>query len=169
MPEHVLIGFSSSKKLLSRVIRWFTNSKTSHTFIVIKDSFLGQDMVLQATLGGFQLMTYTAFKKDSKVIFLFEPLFPVDVGLKNACQWLGQHYDYTGLFGSVFVLCGRWLKLKWSNPLDDSDAMFCSEAVVKVLQSNPLSGTGKFIVSSTTPQDLLSFMQTSPAFRVTTA
>ena len=154
----VKVGFSSGNRMLSYLIKWATKSKTSHTFLYLSDSFLGTDMVLQATIGGFNLVTYQKFAKSHNIIKLIDLQYPIDEGLKQASLWLGERYDYTGLFGSAFVLIGRWFKRKWTNPWNDSNAMFCSEAIVRVLQASNYLGSEKLDPSSVTPQDLLVFL-----------
>jgi hypothetical protein len=158
MSSVVKVGFTSGSMVLSYIIKWATRSKVSHTFLYISDSFLGIDMVLQATMGGFNLVTYKKFAKSHTIVKLVDLHHPVDEGLKQASLWLGERYDYTGLFGSAFVLMGRWLKRKWSNPWDNSDAMFCSEAIVRVLQASNYPGSEKLDPSAVTPQDLLVFL-----------
>jgi hypothetical protein len=158
MSSIVKVGFTSSSGVLPRLIKWATKSKVNHTFLYISDSFLGIDMVLQATIGGFNLLTYSKYAKSNHVVKIVDLAHPVDVGLKEASLWLGERYDYGGLFGSAFVLLGRWFKRKWSNPWDNSDAMFCSEAIVRVLQASNYPGSQGLDPSAVTPQDLLVFL-----------
>jgi len=158
MSSTVKVGFSTSRRLVSRLIRWATRSKISHTWLVVSDSFLGIDMVLQATMGGFQLVTYAAFEKEHKIIAVLDLKYPVDSGVKQSAQWLGFRYDYTGLFGSAFVVFGRWFRRKWRNPLNDAQALFCSEAVVRVLQASGYPGSEALDPSAVTPQDLFDFL-----------
>src|SRR4051812_22695376 len=122
----VLVGFSTSKKLVSRIIRLVTGSKISHTWFLVRDPMFG-DMVLQATMGGFHLVAYEVFKKKHEIIAILDIKHPLDRGIKQAALWLGYRYDYLGLFGAGFVVVGAWFKRKWNNPLDSSQALFCSE------------------------------------------
>lgn len=158
--SHVVkVGFSTQKKnVLSRIIRWFTKSQASHAWLFVGDSFLGMDMVLQATEGGFQLMTFEAFKSRNDIVALIEPPQSIFPGIQKATTWLGENYDYFGLFGSAVVIFGRWLKRKWKNPLNGAHSMFCSEAVVYVLQASDYPGAADLDPSSTTPQDLMDFL-----------
>jgi len=158
MPVSVKVGFSTSRKLLSRLIRLVTKSKASHTWLLVTDSFLGVDMVLQATMGGFQMVSFDAFQKKHKIITIVDLAHPMDMGVKEAAQWLGFRYDYLGLLGELFVEFGRWFKRKLKNPLNDPKAMFCSEAVVRVLQASSYPGSETLDASATSPQDLLDFL-----------
>jgi hypothetical protein len=161
----VRVGFSThTKSVLSRIIRWFTGSKASHTWLIIEDTFFGVEMVMEATETGFRLIPFENFKAEGNdIVAIIEPVYPLDVGVRQAVRWLGESYDFAGLFGSVVVMLGRWLKRKWRNPLDRAQSMFCSEAVVRVLQASLYPGSEKFDPSATTPQDLLDFLKSEKA------
>lgn len=159
MSTTVKVGFSTSRRLASRIIRWATRSKVSHAWLLIEDSYFGVDMVLQATMGGFHLEAYEVFKKAHDIVAVVDINHPMDKGLKQAAFWLGYRYDYLGLFGAGFVVVGGWFKRKWKNPLDSSHSMFCSEAVVRVLQASEYPGfEGMEEPGAVNPQRLLEFL-----------
>lgn len=152
------VGFSTSKtNLISRIIRWFTKGRTSHTFVVYWDTDFERDMIMEATEGGFKITPFSRYEKS--LVAIFVPKYPIDVGLKKAVDWLGEGYDYEGLFGMAWVELGRWLKRKWHNPLHNSKTMFCSEAVVRILQDSSYPGADKFDPASTDPEMLLEFFE----------
>lgn len=154
------VGFSTSTtNILSRVIRWFTKSRVSHAFLVYYDQDWSRDMVLEATLGGFKVVPFDKFRQSTTVVAVFEPKHSVEAGLKEAVEWLGTDYDYTGLFGMIFVVMGRWFRLKWRNPWASSKAMFCSEAVARVLRGAGYPNTETMVIEETTPEDLLVFFE----------
>ena len=155
----VRVGFSTrTKNIFSRLIRWLTGSKTSHTWLLFEDSFFCLPMVMEATETGFRLIPYDNFKAEGNdIVAVIEPPYPLDEGVQQAARWLGERYDFTGLLGSVIVLLGRWFKRKWKNPLAASKAMFCSEAVVWVMRAAKYPGSEAFDPEATTPQDLLDF------------
>ena len=103
----IKIGFSTSNALVSRLIRWVTRSRVSHTFLLIEDSFFGQDMVMEAASSGFRLIPYSVFQTGNTDVTLITPVVPIDEGVKKAVIWLGEKYNYTGDFGMLFVLLGR--------------------------------------------------------------
>jgi len=156
----IRIGFSTHQNnVMSRLIRWFTGSKVSHTWLLIEDAFFGVEMVMEATETGFRLIPYTNFKAEGNdIVAVLDPAHPLDAGVRQAALWLGERYDFTGLFGSAFVLLGRWLKRKWRNPFDAPQSMFCSEAVTRVLQAAAYPGAQNLDPAATTPQDLLDFL-----------
>lgn len=155
----IKIGFSTSNSFISRAIRWFTKSQASHVFLLIEDGFFGVSVVMEATQGGFRVVPFEHYVSGStKLVRIIEPRTPIDDGVKKAVEWLGAHYDYGGLFGMAIVMLGRWLRRKWQNPWQSTRAMFCSEAVVYVLQVSGYSGADKLIPSTTSPEDLLEFL-----------
>ena len=72
-------------------------------------------------------------------------------------DYLGDVYDYQGLFGMAWVEIGRWLKKKWKNPWHSTKAMFCSELVAKVLIDSKYPGFEGMDPASTDPEMLLQF------------
>lgn len=156
----VKFGFSTRKKNpISKFIRWVTGSKASHAWLLIENSFLGEHVVMEATEGGFRLYAYSNFERDNDVVAVIAPRAPLDEGVRAAVKWVGKsHYDYTGLFGAAFVQLGKWLKMKWRNPLNVTSAMFCSEAVVYVMKVAKYPGAEALNPSATSPQDLLDFL-----------
>jgi hypothetical protein len=155
----IKIGFSTSpKNIISKVIRWFTKSKASHTWVLFEDTFFGMEMVMESTDTGFRVVPFANFKAEgNEIVALVVPTAPLDDGVKAAASWLGESYDFGGLFGSAFVLLGRWLRRKWANPWASCKSMFCSEAVARILQAAKYPGSSVFVPEATTPQDLLDF------------
>lgn len=155
----IRVGFSTHEKnVMSRMIRWLTGSKASHAWLLVEDTFFGLEMVMEATETGFRLIPYDNFKAEGNdIVTVLEPPYALDVGVQQAARWLGESYDFAGLFGSVLVLLGRWLKRKWRNPVASSKSMFCSEAVVRVMVAASYPGAEAFDPEGTTPQDLLDF------------
>lgn len=157
MPEPTRIAFSTSDGFVSKAIRCFTGSKVSHCFFVYWDEDFQRDMVMEATKGGFRIVPFAHYV--DQVVEIITPAHDVDPGLKAAVDWLGTAYDYTGLIGMIFVEVGRWLKRKWKNPLQSAHAMFCSEVVLRSLQSANYPGADKLDPGSTDPQMLLDFLK----------
>lgn len=153
------IGFSTSKSLASVAIRWFTKSKVSHTYLVVEGSMFGIPMVLQASTGGFEVISHTKFSKDNEIVTEI-PINASDEGFKKSALWLGQNYDFGGLFGSAIVIIGRWFKRRWKNPWQSSKALFCSEYIVRWLQESDVPGAEDMDPSATNPEDLLDFLST---------
>lgn len=152
------VGFSTSKSSwISKIIRWFTRSKVSHTFLIYYDQDFSRDMVMEATEGGFRIVPFDQYTKGADYLRVFMPRQSIDYGVLIAVDWLGQHYDYAGLIGMMWVMLCRWFKRKVHNPLHSSGTMFCSTAVTMVLQAAKYINTEKFDPASTNPEDLEEF------------
>lgn len=153
------VGFSSSNNFVGRAIQWFTRSKVNHTWILLKDFSDGLDMVMQASTGGFQLITYQRFLKGATVVAVVRPKVSLDKGIKEALQWLGEPYDFVGIVGMALVEVGRWFRRSPRNWLHSSRAMWCSEANVYVLKAAGYPGASVLDPTVVSPEDLLEFMQ----------
>ena len=153
----VRVGFSTSRSLQSRIIRWLTRSTVSHTFLIVEGSFLGSDLVVEADIGGVRMQPLSAFEKKNDIIEIIPMPYTIHVGMGRIGDWLNDAYDFPGLFGTVFVLLGRKLKTGWRNPFN-TKALFCSEMVVRVLSASGYPNAKLLIPSSTTPKDLLDFL-----------
>lgn len=151
------VGFSTTQSWVSRVIRWATHATTSHAFLVV--DWFGEPCVVQADWTGFSVKTFKRFQEEAIVVALVTPQTPIDAGLPAAFDWLGERYDYAGLFGMAVVEFGRLLRRHWRNPWQSPRALFCSESVVKVLQAAKYPGAEHLDAASTSPEDLLEFLR----------
>jgi len=152
------VGFSTTKNVTSRIIRWFTKSRASHAWLLYHDWDWEMDLVMEATEGGFKLTSFERFKGENEIVRIFEPKYPVDPGVKKLAAKLGEGYDYLGLFGMVINVVGRWLKRKWKNPWASADKVFCSEAVAEALKLAEYPGFN-LDPTVTEPEDLLEFFE----------
>lgn len=155
------IGFSTSKtSWISRIIRWFTSSTVSHTFIVYYDAEWKRDMVMESEGGAGGSVRIVKFNPNSSsIVKLVTPKHDIEVGMNKMVDRLGDVYDYKGLFGMAWVELGKWLKKKWSNPWQSSKAMFCSELVAQVMIDSEYPGTKGMDPGSTDPEMLLKFFE----------
>jgi hypothetical protein len=153
----VQIGFSTTPKILSRFIRWVTKSRVSHSFIIF--DWLGKRWVLESGFSGVVIVPWEKFQRDNIIVKVIAPGFVYNMDLLPAMEELGEKYDYGGLFGTAWVLIGRWLKMKWKNPFNDSKAMFCSELVTKILQKAGHPAVQGLDPATTTPEDLLELLE----------
>jgi hypothetical protein len=157
------ILFSTTTKLLSRIIRWFTQAPVSHCSFLYFDVDFGREMVLEATLEGVRIIPLEVFQKHNIVVKTFIPRHDLKPGLAKAGSILGAAYDFTGLLGMLWVLLGRWFKKKWQNPLDNVHSLFCSEFVARVLWWSSYPGTEYWEPRNMTPADLYGFFQAQEA------
>lgn len=153
----ISIGFSRSRHIGSKIIRFFTRSPVSHTFLIVHGSFLGMDMILEAVPGGFHLVTLEAFDKKYEIVYTVPINDVEDTDIRKSTKWLGRNYDYLGVVGTLVVLAGRLFNKKWRNPIN-TKAVFCSEALALLLQLSKYPGAETLDPSATTPIDLYKFL-----------
>jgi hypothetical protein len=166
----VYVGFSTPRRWnpLSALIRAMMRSKASHAWLLVEDPLFELRLVLEAHSTGFRLISLAEFVKGNKVVALVEPAHPVAPGLPEAGGWLGDEFDVLGLFGIFLTLVAKWFDRKaWRNPFTSSRALFCSEAVVRVLKAAHYPGSGRLGDETTTPGELLAFLEAEPGSRVT--
>jgi hypothetical protein len=158
----IKVGFSNSKTLISRVICWLTNSKVSHTFLILEQPNgwpIKVPIVMEAAWDGFRMISLEQFQKTNNIPYIIEPVVPLDKGVEAAEHWLGEPYAYYTLIGMLWVLLGRFLRRTWRNPFNNPKSLMCSEAVVVVLQESGYPGADKLDPASVSPGDLLRFFQ----------
>jgi len=157
----VCIGFSTQRRnLVSRFIRWVTSSEASHTWLLMHDPLFDMYMVMEAHELGFRLVPFSRFSRHNDVVAVFEPEQDLSAGLHAAAHWLGYVYDFAGLLGGLWVMLGRVLtRRRWRNPFRSRKALFCSEAVVRLLKAGRFTGAEKLHPEETTPQDLRDFLR----------
>ena len=166
----VFVGFSTPRRWnpLSALIRLMMRSKTSHAWLLVEDPLFQLRLVLEAHSTGFRLISLAEFVKANKVVALVEPPHPIEPGLPEVGGWLGDQFDVLGLFGIFLTLVGRWFSAKrWQNPFTSTRALFCSEAVVRVLKAARYPGAERLGDETTTPQELLEFLEAEPGRKVT--
>ncbi len=161
----VFVGFSTPRlwNPLSALIRAMTHSRVSHTFLLVEDPAFELRLVLEAHSTGFRLVSFTRFVKDNKVIALVKPSHPVEPGLPQAGEWLGEKFDVLGLFGIFLTFLARYVRQRpWKNPFPTPSALFCSEVVIKTLKAAGYPGSGTLGDETTTPGEVLAFFERDP-------
>jgi hypothetical protein len=158
--QKVSLGFSTTNYPLSILIRWITKSKTSHTWLLVEEN--GKSTVYEAHLSGFRSIDWKSFKKSNKIIATKALNWDMSAGVKLAQSWVGKKaYDLDELVGNVWVLIGKWLGRKFSNPFHDCKELDCSQSMTLVLQKVKFPDSEKFVAYNTSPQDLLNFLNSS--------
>lgn len=157
----ICIGFSTTNSWKARLIRLFTGSKISHTFIYY--TMGEQQLVLEAGWTGVEVMPWERFVQENTVVAMGTLKAPDgtnmnDSYLSDSLATVGMGYDYRGLFGMLWVMLGRKLHRHWSNPIESGKALFCSEMVTILLQKCSYPGSDKLVPRNTTPDDLYRFL-----------
>lgn len=130
----IAIGFSTTSKLSSALIRWRTkvpelppDQMPSHAWL-LHDAY-GSEYVMEAEWSGFRVISFAQFKNANRII----DIVPVSdrmarrnvdarARVYEAAEWLGDSYDWKGILG--FALPRLLLA-------QSPKALLCSEAVVR--------------------------------------
>lgn len=150
------VGFSTTNKIISRLIRWITKAQVSHTFLIVE--LYGKPWVVGAEFQGLMMMSVEKFQKDNMIKAVCRVPELTDEHLAVVMQDLGEAYDFGGLVGGIIPQIGRWFKQKWKNPWANSKAMICSEFVCLALQEAGLEGAETLDPTAVTPQELKDFL-----------
>lgn len=154
MIDNVTIGFSTTNKFMSRVIRWATRGKVSHAWVSFHDKCLDTYFVMQAETWGYELRTWDRWKKENILMAEFEP----SVDISQSVTWmartsLGKKYDWTSAFFSgIRRWIGKWIKGRFKSP----KRLMCSESVIRILLHSEVSGFSGLDPETTSPSSLLS-------------
>ncbi|MFL5263200.1 MAG: hypothetical protein ACJ79R_17175 [Anaeromyxobacteraceae bacterium] len=163
--SRVMVGFSTPRQwnVLSALIRSATGSRTSHAWVQVHDPLFGRDLVLEAHATGLRLVPFTVFNLTNRVVAVAYPKCDLEGGLEAAGAWLGARFDFEGLVGLFVELVARHFGRHWKNVLHGSTALFCSEAVTRMLQAGGFPRAATLTPQDTTPEDLLEFLARDPS------
>ena len=152
----MIIGFSTTNKALSRLIRWFTRSKASHAYL--RFTVAGEELVLHSTRHGINFDHYSKFKSHNKVVKEYRILVDEATeteGLRAALRLIDQPYDFLSIAGFAWVLACRSIGLKVKAPFRNRAAYHCSEFGLTILRKLGLDCPGAKR-ELTSPEDLMS-------------
>lgn len=151
------VGFSSANSWISRAIERFTGGTVSHAFIICEGGEPGD--VIEAAWCGLRINTTDRI--GATIVKVLDTKVPLRLDL--AKQWLGTPYAYEGLVGMAWVCLGRLFRRVWRNPFPNPHHMFCSEAVVYLLQASGEPGADALDPTTTDPETLMCWMEASHA------
>jgi hypothetical protein len=152
------VGFSTSTwHPASMLVRWWTKSRVSHTFLLYDDTNIGLPMVYDVSFTGLRLIPYSVFLRDNKVVEEIKIEEDLTPGLQVVSRWLGRRYDW----GAFFGFCRLFAK-RVRHPSPDPKELICTEAVIHVLRLAGYPEAASLDPKRTSPQALLDFLNTSP-------
>jgi hypothetical protein len=158
---------TSKSSLLSKFIRWFTNSKFSHSFVTMPD-VLGIPMCIEAESGGVDTARYDSNYLNNadeavEVWTLNIPQTVKDQALKQIINDLEIPYGFLEyvwfIWRKLNLLFGRDIKNQnnWN-----TNGMICSQLVVAFLKACKLDIFQGYGNGSIAPQDLRNIMVAHP-------
>jgi hypothetical protein len=160
----ITVGFSTPKKWmpLSWAIKALTKSEASHAWLLVDDPIFGLRVVMDAHLSGFRLIPFEHFLEKNRVLALAVPTWDLSVGVSDQVKDIGDGYDYLGLAGMLYVtLMWKIFHKAVKNPFR-TKTLFCSEAVVRVLQASKYPDSEAYDSESVWPGELMEFFSKSP-------
>jgi len=153
------VGFNTTESWISRAIRWFTKSPRSHAYLHFGLDDI--DLIFQASAVGFSIAPLRDRGFEYEEIDVTKKV-DVPHALQLCQDWWGEPYDFRGLFGEAWVMLGRWLGRTWDNPLASPHTLYCSEAVLYLLQYAWIGPSPKQLATdarSVDPGELLTLLQ----------
>lgn len=163
------VGFASKKgNFISKAIRWFTQSKWSHTFIMYQVE--PEALVVEA--GTFEVLIDLPKKYDTHhyVTAYFEPVGfsgeEIEKGISKIRQKIEVHYGWLQLVGFIpVVIFKRLFGKKISNPA--KGGIICSELVLLYLRAlEPGAKWDHMDKNTTSPEDLFVEISGHPKFKL---
>lgn len=162
------IGFCTKRaSFVSKVIRWFTRSRWSHTYVIrqVEPDIL----VLEASTFQVQLVPVTKYesRKYANVFFRPEGFKDADVscGLMKAEEKIETHYGWLQLVGNIpVIIAKRLFGLKIRNL--SRGGVVCSELVLQYLRGLDPSGPwGSLDKNTVSPEDLYEVLSSHMKFK----
>lgn len=152
------VGFSTTDKLLSQLIRLATRSKVSHAYF--RTTLLSRPVVVHADWQGVTVTDYARWLRANSVVAEYRIDAPILPMVGELFEHLGAGYDWGGLVGQGWVLLGRLFGRTWANPLQSNDRWYCSELVADSLRQ--MGAQLPWRPEAASPEDLYRYAQRYP-------
>jgi hypothetical protein len=124
----VKIVFTASNTYFGRLIRWITQSDTSHVMLQYTSDLWGGEWIAEATVTGVRKVP--AEKAKHSVIREYVCKFDAKKMLHSMRDYLGEPYDYQSIavLGWTLLIYKIFQK-KITRPLHNHYGQFCSEFI----------------------------------------
>jgi len=155
------ICFSTSRDPRAALVRWFTGSRFSHAFLTYHCGTLGQEMVMEATLKGFNVIPWSRWKRTNRLIDRYALVsLPEEKrkALQELSTKLGQDYDMQGALAFFWRSLG--IRLSFLRP--SRRRLFCSKAVAEFLHRAEVPHFEK--MGRFSPEDIFQRIQKMPTY-----
>lgn len=163
----ITIGFSTTNKLISRIIRWITRGKVSHSWVAYDDFTLGLRMVLQAEAWGFEVRPWARWCRENIWVAEFRLINGAQhSALRKRAREIGEKYDYkSAIVAGVISWFRRWVRAKFSFRSHRTPGkLMCSEAVVRFLKDAGCQAVRNLDEELTSPAELYDIVRCSTEF-----
>lgn len=161
MISNITIGFSTTNKFMSRVIRWVTRGKVSHAWIAFHDKCLDMNFVMQAETWGYELRPRERWNGENILVAEYAPKKDYNDSVTWMVKKLGVKYDW---FSAFFSGTRKWVRRLVKGKLRSPRRLMCAEAVVRFLRHGGSITVSNLDVETTSPVELLRAINTSAEF-----
>jgi len=140
MSKKLIIGFSKSKMIGSKIIRWLEKSSFSHVYLKWHSDSYDRDIIYQASGLAVNFVGAKSFEEHHTVVKELE-IEVTDEQFKACMQFCidksGVPYGFKSLVGMGYVKLMGKLGKKVNNPFRDGSKCFvCSELVGTILEKD---------------------------------
>lgn len=149
----VALGFSRTNNLPSKLIRWFTKSQVSHTYLRLYVPTFKRYFVLHADWDGVKFELAEKFDTENIVIkeYIINDKRLDDAIVKNL-WYIGRRYDYVKLFNWAWaIMLKRWIVRKVKDPSADPKKLICVDFNLYVFNG---AGITNLPIGEMHPQEL---------------
>lgn len=162
MTHKTIVGFSTTNKFMSRIIRWVTRGKSSHAWLRYWDETLQMYMVIQAEMHGYETIPWNKWLTKNNLISAFEHRRKdLTDGVRFVAKQLGSDYDFRS---ALWTGLKRWFGKKAKRGLHSPKKLMCSEAVIRALQHSEVVCVESVNPEVTSPAELYSILNESEEF-----
>ena len=161
----VWVGFSTTRKWQSAVIRWITRAPASHAWISFWDETLRQRLVLEAETVGYRAILWDRWVRKNKLVKAFEAAddgLDMLEGVRWAATHLSDRYDYRS---AAVVAFAKLFRRRIRSPWRSAKSLMCSEAVAKALVKGGFVFDQGIDLETISPGDLMRIVEESGQFR----
>jgi len=152
----MIIGFSTTDKLVSKILRRITRSEASHSYVLFQVA--GETMVIHANQQGVNCDYYNKFCRKNKIVVEYKLLITKDAeqcALSHAIRLLDKKYDFGSIIGFGWVLLNRVFGRRVKNPFPSRSAYQCSEFALEEMRCAGLQDLDAYDRELTAPEDLI--------------
>ena len=128
------IGYSTTHSTIAKLIRRFTRSTVSHTYVRFFDPFLETEFVFHSDWPGVIVEDWKLFRLQNQVINEFEIDHPgVKASIQKNLEMLRKKYARWNLLRwAWFITFKRWIKRKVKNPTENPKEIICVDFTLHI-------------------------------------
>lgn len=159
---NITIGFSTTNKIMSRLIRFVSRGRVSHAWVSFTDPVLGLRLVMQAEAWGYEVRPWERWIRENKLVAEFSVKSDLTASLRWLALSLGSKYDWRSAFLTGVRL---WFGRLWRGRFSSPGRLMCAEAVIRFLQHRGIRSVESLDPELTTPVMLLDAVACSDDFK----